>query len=200
MSQDELKIIVDDPEYKIYGTKIKGLLIFERKLFADNRGFYQEFARTPAIEQVLGRPISIKQWALSYNNPGVLRGIHAEPQDKIVTPVTGKIFIAIADIRPDSETFGQYQSFTFDFTDPYTPKKSIVISNGLGNSFMTLGDQPVEYFYAVSEVYKGSEGKRAVAWNDPDLNIAWPQEPKIISDSDKNSNPTLREMFPDKFK
>lgn len=197
--EDQLKVIVDDPEYKISGTKIEGLLVFERKLFKDDRGFYQEFARTPAIEQVLGRPLSIKQWALSYNNPGVLRGIHAEPQDKIITPMTGKIFIAIADLRPESETFGQHQTFTFDLSDPYTPKKTLIISNGLGNSFMTLGDQPVEYFYAVSEVYKGSAGKRSIKWNDPDLNITWPQEPKIISESDKNGNQSLREMFPEKF-
>ncbi|MCL4415946.1 MAG: dTDP-4-dehydrorhamnose 3,5-epimerase family protein [Actinobacteria bacterium] len=198
MDQD-LNIVVDNGEYKISKTKINGLLIFERKLFSDERGYYQEFARTPAIEEILGRPISIKQWALSYSLPGVLRGIHAEPQDKIVTPMTGKLFVAICDLREDSETFGQYQSFNFDLTDPYTPKKSIVISNGLGNSFMTLGNSPVEYFYAVSEVYKGSEGKRSILWNDQDLKINWPEDPKIISEADKN-NPTLRELFPEKFK
>jgi len=49
--------------------------------------------------------------------------------------MSGKVFIAIADIRPESPTFGQYQSFNLDLTDPYTPRKTIVISNGLGNSF-----------------------------------------------------------------
>ena len=196
----QFKVLVDDPDFKIFGTKFDGLLVFERKLFRDDRGFYQEFARTPVIEKVLGRKLEIKQWALSYNNPGVLRGIHAEPQDKFITPVSGKIFIAIADIRLESATFGQYQTFNFDLTDPYTPKKSIVISNGLGNSFLTLGDSPVEYFYAVSETYNPNVQKRAVRWNDPDLKIPWPEEPKIISEDDKHKHPFLRDLFPEKFK
>ena len=65
---------------------------------------------------------------------------------------------------------------------------------------MTLGTVPVEYFYAVTEVYKTSEGKRAIRWNDPDINIKWPEEPKIISDADANVHPFLRDVFPDKFK
>lgn len=200
MDNQDITVIDDNPEYRISKTKIEGLLIFERKLFPDERGYYQELARTPAIEKALGRPIHIKQWAISYNNPGVLRGIHAEPHDKIISPVTGKIFIAICDIRPNSQTFGQYQSFNFDLTDPHTPKKSIVVSNGLGNSFMVLSDSPVLYFYAVTEVYVSSENKRAIRWNDPDLNIKWPTEPKIMSEDDKNSHPFLRDLYPEKFK
>jgi len=200
MNDHDLTVVVDEPEYRISKTKIEGLLVFERKLFKDNRGFYQEFARTPAIEKILGRKLEVKQWALSYNNPGVLRGIHAEPQDKVVTPMSGKIFIAIADIRPESPTFGQYHSFNFDLTDPYTPRKTIIISNGLGNSFLTLGDSPVEYFYAVSETYNPNEQKRAVRWNDPDLAIKWPEEPKIMSDDDKSKHPFLKDLFPEKFK
>jgi dTDP-4-dehydrorhamnose 3,5-epimerase len=148
----------------------------------------------------LGRKVEIKQWASSYNNPGVLRGIHAEPHDKIVTPITGKIFIAICDIRPESPTFKEYQGFSFDLTDPFTPKRSIIISEGLGNSFLVTGDQPVLYFYAVTAVYQGSDNKRAVRWNDPDINIKWPVQPQIMSEDDKSTHPFLRDIYPDKFK
>lgn len=196
----DLSILVDDPEFKIYKTKIEGLLVFERKLFSDERGYYQELARIPEIEKVLGRKLEIKQWACSYSNPGVLRGIHAEAQHKIITPVSGKIFIAICDIRPNSQTFAQYQAFNFDLSDPYTLKKSLVVSEGLGNSFLVLGDMPCLYFYAVTEVFNPSEEKRAVRWNDPDLNIKWPEQPKIMSDEDKNKHPYLRDLFPEKFK
>ncbi len=197
---DGLTIFKETEEYKIYKTNIDGLLIFERPLFKDNRGFYQEFARVPALEDVIGRKINIQQWALSYNNPGVLRGLHAEPQDKVITPMTGHVFIAVADIREDSDTFGKYQSFDVNIEDAYTPRRTFFLSNGLANSFMTLGSDPVEYFYAVTEVYKTSEGKRAIRWNDPDINIKWPQPPKIISDADANVHPFLRDVFPDKFK
>ena len=197
---DNLKLIVDSTDYKIYKTKIDGLLVFERPLYKDERGFYQEFARTPAIEEVLGRKLEIKQWSLSYNKPGVLRGLHAEPQDKIITPMTGHVFMAIADIRSKSNTFGEYESFDINLEDTYTPRKTFIVSSGLANSFMTLGSIPVEYFYAVSEVYKTSEGKRAIRWNDPDINIKWPETPKILSDADANVHPFLRDVFPEKFK
>jgi dTDP-4-dehydrorhamnose 3,5-epimerase len=195
-----LKLIVESSDYSIYGTKIEGLLVFERRLFPDSRGFYQELSRIDPIADVLGRPVNIKQSSLSYNYPGVLRGLHAEPMDKIITPLTGKIFIAIADIRPDSSTFSKYETFTLDQTNPLTPRRTIVLSNGLANSFLTLGDENVEYIYMVSDTYSTSEEKRAVRWNDPDINIFWPEEPKLISEDDKSKHPFLREMFPETFK
>ena len=197
----KLEVVVDRPEYKISKTEIDGLLVFDRPRFPDKRGSYQELSRTDAIAEVLGRPVVIKQTSLSYNLPfGVLRGLHAEPMDKIITVLTGSVFIAIADIRPESETFAQYVTFTLDQTDPETPKKTIVVANGLANSFMTVGTQPVEYLYQVSDTYISSDGKRAVRWNDPDLNIPWPIQPAIISDDDLNKHPFLRDLYPNKFK
>lgn len=195
-----LEILIDNPEYTISKTKIDGLLVWERKLFQDNRGFFQELCRTDTLPEVLGRKIDIKQWSLSYNLPGVLRGIHAEPQDKFITVLSGgPVFVAIADLRLDSPTFGQYETFVFDQRDQLVPRKTLLVSNGLGNSFLVAGEMPAEYFYAVSDIYKTSEGKRAVRWNDPDLAIPWPTEPQIMSEDDRNKHPYLRDLFPEKF-
>lgn len=195
------EVIVDSPECKISKTKIDGLLVWERKLFPDARGFFQELGRIDPISEALGRKVVIKQWSLSYNLPGALRGIHAEPQDKCITVLSGgPIFIAIADIRLDSSTFGQYVTFTFDQRDPFTPRKTIFVANGLGNSLLVTGNEPVGYFYAVSDVYKTSEGKRAVRWNDPDIGIPWPIEPELkLMSEDDAKHKYLRELFPGKF-
>ena len=89
-------------EYRIWGTPIEGLLLWERKEYDDDRGGYQENYRTLELSKVLGRPVEFKQGATSKNKPrGVLRGLHAEPMDKLVTNLNGRIFIAIADVRPD---------------------------------------------------------------------------------------------------
>ena len=200
-ANSELFVVVDKPEYKISKTSIEGLLVWERKLFKDERGFFQELGRVDSISEVLGREVVIKQWSLSYNLPGVLRGIHAEPQDKCITVLSGgPIFMAVVDIRPDSPTFGQCQAFTFDTRDPLTPRKTLFVENGLGNAFLVTGDVPVEYFYAVSDVYKSSEGKRAIRWNDPDVAVPWPEKPKIMSADDQDRHPYLRELYPVKFK
>lgn len=199
-TEQPLSIVVDNPEYRISKTNIGGLLVWERKLFPDDRGFFQELGRVDSISEVLGREVSVKQWSLSYNLPGVLRGIHAEPQDKFITVLSGgPIFIAIVDIRPDSPTFGKYDTFVFDARDPLVPRKTLFVENGLGNSFLVSGDTPVEYFYAVSDVYKTSDGKRAIRWDDSDVAIPWPSKPLIMSVDDSTKHPYLRELYPEKF-
>ncbi len=148
-------------EYKIWGTPIEGLLVWDRKRYNDIRGSVQELLKVDELSTVLGRELVIKQSMLSTNEHyGVFRGLHAEPMDKLVTPITGKVFIAIADIRPDSKTFGQYVSFIFDQTDHKKPRKTLVVSNGLANSFLTLTDEEVLYIYAATGSYKTSEGKK----------------------------------------
>lgn len=200
---DDLRLLEENTDpytsFTLHGTAIDGLYLFQRRLYPDERGSYQELGRTEVFEKHIGRPVTPKQWALSYNKPHVLRGLHAEPQDKVITPWSGVIFTAIADIRPDSKTFGNHVTFTFDQRDPEKAKSTLFVANGLANSFMTLGEENAEYFYVVTSTYQTSEGKRAVRWNDPDLNIQWPNDPTIISADDANKHPYLRQLFPHKF-
>ena len=56
----------------------------------------------------------------------------------------------------------------------------------------------MDYIYLVDSYYDGSD-TRAIAWDDPDLQINWPIENPIISERDRN-NPNLRDLFPEKFK
>lgn len=190
---------VSSPDIKITSTEIDGLIIFEKKLYQDDRGWFQEGYRVDDIAKALGvSDLEIKQGSFTYNLPGALRGLHAEPQYKIVTPLTGKAFIAIADIRIDSLTFGKVQTFMIDNSDPQTPRKSLVISPGLANSILVVGSEPVLYHYAVSSTFKFETPKRSVAWNDPTLNIDWPVHDPIISPADQK-NPTLKKLFPEKF-
>jgi dTDP-4-dehydrorhamnose 3,5-epimerase len=128
------------------------------------------------------------------SKPGVIRALHAESWNKLVYPMTGRMFAAIVDIRPESETFGKVETFEFDAAEP----RALFVPIGMGNSICVHGDEDVHYMYLVDQEYTGQD-TRAIAWDDPDLAIAWPVENPIISDRDKN-NPTLREMFPEKFK
>lgn len=201
----------DYTEYQIYGTPIEGLLVWKRKKYDDNRGSYQELDKVDEIRKVYPSLGEIKQTSLSRNKPaGVLRGIHAEPMDKIVTLLNGVVFIAIVDLRPKSSTFGEYVSFMFDQRDGEKPVTSLVVANGLGNSFLTIGqpdDPMVNYLYRMTESYKTSEGKRSIKWDDPDIKdavnksqgIAWPIEPTIMSEVDANGNPGIKDLFPEKF-
>lgn len=175
-------------------TKLAGVFLIERPTFSDDRGFFRETARLKDIQRKVGFDFSPIQWNHSMSLPNVLRGLHAEGWNKLVYPVTGKMFAALADIRPDSSTFGQVVAVEIDTSISH---KAIFISNGVANSICVIGGDPVNYLYLVDSEYDGKDIK-AVAWDDPDLNIKWPLDNPIISERDRN-NPTLRELFPQKF-
>lgn len=175
-------------------TLIPGLLILERPAFTDERGFFREVFHLNELEKVSGVKFNLAQWNHSLSKSGVIRGLHGENWNKIVYCVTGKMFTAIVDIRPESETFGKVETFTLDENN----RIGLFIPKGLANSVCVVGSEDVNYLYLVDAYYDGTD-TTAIAWDDPDLAIAWPIENPIISERDKNS-PRLRELFPEKFK
>lgn len=175
-------------------TSIPGLLILERPISKDERGFFRELFHKDELEKAAGIKFEGIQMNHSHSLPGVLRGIHAEDWNKIVYPVCGEAFIAIVDIRPESVTFAKVETFNINDENRF----GLFIPKGLANSFCVTGDRPVDYLYLVDTYWDGSD-TRAIAWDDLDLNINWPIKDPIISERDKN-NPRLRDLFPEKFR
>lgn len=175
-------------------TGIKGLFLIERETHEDNRGFFREIFHLDELQAITGVDFQVLQANHSHSLPGVIRALHAERWNKLVYPITGEVFAAIADIREDSETFGKVE--TFNFTEGN--RNALFIPIGLANSVCVVGDEPVNYLYLVDSYYDGLD-TFAVAWDDPDLAIDWPIKDPIISERDKN-NPRLRDLFPEKFK
>ena len=81
-------------------TSINGLLVLERPTYSDNRGYFHEIFHLDELEASIGHPFHIIQVNHSQSLPGVIRGIHADTWDKLIYPVSGVAFAAIADIRP----------------------------------------------------------------------------------------------------
>jgi dTDP-4-dehydrorhamnose 3,5-epimerase len=98
----------------------------------------------------------------------------------------GRVFIALVDLRKDSETFGKH--ITLEIGDNNRVK--VFMPAGIGNSYLILSEEAV-YEYQVNDYYKlGAE--TGVMWNDPEIGIEWPVENPILSDKDQK-NPTLKE-------
>lgn len=173
-------------------TKIAGLYKIDREIFWDNRGFFREVYHKDELEKTLGHQFNPVQLNHSLSQPKVLRGIHPDPWDKLVYPLNGQVFIAIVDIDPLSPTFKHVETFNVDDNN----RHGLFVAKGLGNSLCVLGQEAVHYIYLVTEYWDGHamSGMRAVAYNDPDLNIAWPIKDPILSDKDKQ-NKTLREHY-----
>ncbi|MEX0660042.1 MAG: dTDP-4-dehydrorhamnose 3,5-epimerase family protein [Egibacteraceae bacterium] len=179
----------------IEATDIEGLLVVRWPTHGDDRGFFRQTYQVAEIADVLGREPVLLQGNHSRSAPGVLRGFHAEPWDKLVYVVRGQVMAAIADIRASSPTFGQARTFRLG-EPPDGERIRLFIAQGLANSFLTLGSDPVDYLYDVSDYWRPDIDKPSVAWDDPDLGVDWPVADPVLSDADRD-NPTLRKLFPD---
>jgi dTDP-4-dehydrorhamnose 3,5-epimerase len=176
-------------------TGIEGLLVVRWPTRSDERGFFRPTYQVGEIADALGREPVLRQGNHSRSAPGVLRGFHAEPWDKLVYVVRGFALAAVADIRGDSPTFGEAQTFVLG-EPPDGERVRLFIGEGLANSFCSLGDSPVDYIYDVSDYWRPGISKPSVAWDDPDLAVDWPLRDPVLSEADRE-NPTLRELFPD---
>jgi len=175
-------------------TDIDGLLVVRWPTHSDERGFFRQTYQVEELTDALGREPVLRQGNHSHSVPGVLRGFHAEPWDKLVYVARGYAMAAIADIRPESATFGEARSFLMG-EPPDGERIRLFISEGLANSFCTLGTEVVDYLYDVSDYYRPDVPKPSIAWDDPDLAVEWPIEAPILSAADA-ANPTLRALHP----
>ena len=176
---------------KITGSScdIPGLLIFNLVKQEDARGYFMEkFQRAKLIGLGLLRAFWPVQQNISYNKEaGVTRGLHAEPWDKFVSVIIGKVFCAFVDLRP-GKNYGK--KFTIMMEDSI----GIFVPKGVANSYQTLVPD-VYYSYLVSKHWSPKVIYRAVNIADPDLDIQWPipLEKAIISDKDMK-NPCLKDL------
>jgi dTDP-4-dehydrorhamnose 3,5-epimerase len=181
-------------ELKVRQTAIGGLFEVTLDVKPDERGSFREaYQREKMV--ALGLPdLGPVQWNISTNKArGTLRGIHAEPWDKYIHVLHGEAFAAIADLRPESPTYKQHETFTL------TQQNAIYVSRGLGNSYQTLTDDVI-YGYLVDQHWSPDAQYTLISFADPELAIAWPLEPdpRLISEKDLNHPPlsSLRSSSP----
>ena len=158
---------------KITVTKcpIEGLFIIEPSVFGDNRGYFMETYNKKDMEEQ-GLNMNFVQDNQSMSVKGVLRGLHFQkefPQGKLVRVIKGRVFDVAVDLRSGSETYGQW--FGVELTEEN--KKQFYISEGFAHGFLVLSET-AEFCYKVTDFYHpGDEG--GLAWNDPEINIKWPE-------------------------
>lgn len=174
-------------------TALRDVLVVTQPTHRDGRGFFRQTFVMDELAEALGRTPQFRQANHARSEPGVLRGFHAEPWDKLVYVARGRVHAVLADLRPDSDTFGEHVAF--DLGDD-TDRCRLFVPEGVGNSYCVVGDEPADYLYDVTEAWRPGVDKREVAWDDPDLGVEWPIDDPVLSDADRAA-PTLRERFPD---
>jgi dTDP-4-dehydrorhamnose 3,5-epimerase len=152
-------------------TPIDGVLILEPKVFGDARGFFFESFNARRFEELAGVHGGFVQDNHSRSARGVLRGLHyqiRQPQGKLVRVVAGEVFDVAVDIRKSSPTFGKWFGHRLSAEN----KLQLWIPAGFAHGFVVLSDT-ADFLYKTTD-YWAPEHERCIAWDDPDLGIAWP--------------------------
>jgi dTDP-4-dehydrorhamnose 3,5-epimerase len=174
----------------IYRTPIKDLFYLKYPKFIDERGYFSQVLEPTRICQQINANFQIKQVNLSVSKTKVLRGIHAENWNKLITVLNGRAQLVVADIRKDSVTYKKLVYFDFNADSKSQWGESLYIGAKLGNSICAI-QGPVYYLYGVDQLYQDrkTSDDQAIYLFDPDLNINWPfsQEEMIISQRDLDS-------------
>lgn len=166
---------------KIIETALPGVVLIEPKVFGDSRGFFFEAYQAERY-QALGLSAPLVQTNISRSSQGVLRGLHyqlTQPQDKLVTVLKGSVFDVAVDIRPHSPTFGQWVGFELNDSNHY----QLFVPKGFAHGFEVLSAE-ADFLYQCSDYYH-PQSERGIAWNDPDLAIAWHTQEPVLSAKDR---------------
>jgi len=178
---------------QVEALRIQDVKLLTPKIFRDERGFFSEtYNRQVLAAAGIDRTFVQDNQSLS-RSKGVLRGLHFQisphPQGKLVRVTRGAIFDVAVDIRRGSPSFGQHVSTTLSAEN----WSQLWIPEGFAHGFCTL-EPDTEVIYKVTDFY-APECDRGLAWDDPDLGIAWPLSGTqvILSDKDR-SHPRLRDL------
>ena len=166
-------------------TKLKGCFILEPKIIGDERGSFMESFNEKIFAEGVGQQVHFVQDNQSFSTKGVLRGLHYQcgehAQAKLVRVLQGEVLDVAVDLRPESETFGQYEAVLLSSDN----QKQFFVPRGFAHGFLVLSETAT-FFYKCDNFYnKESEG--GLIYNDETLNINWdfPSQDLIISEKDQ---------------
>ena len=163
---------------------IPDIILFEPKVFGDDRGFFFESFNQNNFKIATGISPTFVQDNHSKSTKGVLRGLHYQlhpkAQGKLIRAIQGEIFDVVVDIRKDSPTFGQWHGEVLSADN----KKQLWIPLGFAHGFLTLSES-AEVLYKSTDFY-AHEFEMCIAWNDTEIGIEWPiQNAPLLSGKDQ---------------
>lgn len=137
-------------------------------LWPDDRGYFLEVQR-------MGRglaadfPRESTQISAAFNYPGIIKAFHVhQHQTDCWTPAVGLLQVALADLRPDSPTYGVRNTIYLGTLRPW----QVLIPPGVAHGYKVIGTQPSVLIYATDRFYDPADEGR-IPYNDPSLNYDW---------------------------
>lgn len=179
-------------QIKVTKAPIEGLYVIEPSVHGDARGYFMETYNQKDMHEA-GLDMVFVQDNQSMSTKGVLRGLHFQkqyPQGKLVRVIKGSVYDVAVDLREGSPTYGQY--YGVELTEEN--KKQFYISEGFAHGFLVLSDV-AEFCYKVTDFWHPGD-ESGLAWNDPEINIQWPQLRGVYPGSASAEGYTLEDGTP----
>ncbi len=166
-----------------HATPIAGLIIFEPRVWADDRGYFYESYNQQVFREA-GVTAEFVQDNQARSTYGVLRGLHYQvgeaAQAKLVRAIEGEVLDVVVDLRPGSATYGQWFSIRLSAEN----KLQLFVPRGFAHGYAVLSET-AEFAYKCDNFYsKAHEG--GLIFNDPTLKIDWEIDLKdaVLSEKD----------------
>ena len=170
-------------------THLDGLVLLTPTKHGDERGFFMETYRADAWA-AQGVPTDFVQDNQSRSRRGTVRGMHFQTspgQGKLVRVARGRVLDVVVDIRRDSPTFGQWESFELDDEGA----QQLWIPVGFAHGFCVLSDV-ADFVYKVTSYFDPAT-ESGFSFADPEVGIEWPDGELIYSERDRDA-PRLSEI------
>ena len=184
---------------KVIETALAGVKVYQPARHRDDRGYFSEWYNARVLAAAgLDRQFVQDNVVLS-QRPGTIRGLHFQipphAQAKLIGVLRGSAFDVAVDIRAGSPTFGR--SVVVELSAELG--NQIYIPEGFAHGICNR-DPDTIVAYKVTDYYDTACDK-GIAWNDPDLAIAWPLGPEgpHLSERDRRL-PRLAELYPPPFR
>lgn len=181
--QAQAPLVAFEPIADVYTVPVR--------VFADDRGSFCETFRREWFPFV---DWSATQMNRSVSQPGVLRGLHYHlNQIDYWFLMSGRIRVGLADLRPNSPTYKTGATLDMDAdANPF----GLFIPVGVAHGFYAQTDMLLTY--VVNQYYNGGADERGVAWDDPELGVAWGVDAPVLSARDQQNRP-LRDIPADEL-
>ena len=178
----EWKEFEEEPS-SVFGYEVP---VFTPSIFREYRG--EIFTTFHSEEHPVMRHIHYDKNELSFHGrfsksyKGVLRGLHYDHKTwKLVQALVGDIYLVVLDIREESPTYGEWESFLISEKN----REQVLVPPGFANGHYALTDCIFHYNLFYKGEYVDSADQGVVKWNDPEFQIEWPTNNPILQKKDR---------------
>jgi len=167
---------------QIIPTTLPGVMLLKSAKLGDERGYLVRTYCATAFAAA-GLNTHWRQSSITCSpTKHTLRGMHFQQQPyaeiKLIRCLTGAVWDCLVDVRPDSPSYGKWESFELSEDNA----SSLYVPAGIAHGFLSLTPD-VRLHYSMSAEYSATHAS-GLRWNDPALAISWPASPVVIAAKD----------------